>query len=167
MTMTSKQNEYLGIATIVCALIALIAVFCTWVTVNPLIGSTVKYSGLDLVKNDDWNGFSDSQKYAGEVTLILGILAIIFEAAALAKPKSAGVACAAITAFLMLVAFIYACCFGSWNVFGDSVTFNMLIGAKVKVAYGAYLADIFTFLALIVSAVQAYGYHAVGAAKSS
>jgi|GEM_PF-2280195 len=166
MTMTSKQNQYLGIATIVCALIALIAVFCTWVTVDPLIGGNINYSGLDLVTNKDWNSFSNAQKYAGEVTLILSILAIVFEAAALAKPKSAGLTCTAITAFLMLVAFIYACSFGSWNIFGDSVTFNLLIGAKIKVAYGAYLADVFTFLALILSAVQAYGYHVVGAAKS-
>ncbi len=148
--MANNNNaKWVSVAALVCAVIVIAVTWCTWGSVDTAFIGQTDYNGLKFVSDDLWKDIGGSERYAAEVALILGVLALICEAAALYKPtvhKYTG----CVTAVLLLVAFIYDCLFVAWNPMDGALLSTYSVG------YGAYLSLAFALIGLVCGAAEAY-----------
>ncbi|MFA6870098.1 MAG: hypothetical protein WCQ63_03850 [Methanomethylophilus sp.] len=148
MTDNAQIVKWTAGISLLCAFIVILATWGTWGSVDANVLGTTNYNGLQFVSDNFWKDIGGSQRYAGEIGLILGIFTLILAAVALYRPASSRWT-GAIDAFLMLIVFIYGCYFAAWNP-------SLSALSSFSVGYGAYLSVVMAFIALCTSIAQSY-----------
>lgn len=144
-----KSMNWAGIVTIVCALIAVVGVFLSWLDIDSILGGTT-YSGWDIYSNDLFSAVD--YNFAGLGVVVCGVLALIFAAVAtFYKNQKADTILKALTIILSLIGIVFAA-LGYTSLSGDlSID---LVFVSSSVGYGLYVSLVFMVLTFLLGIVD-------------
>lgn len=143
-----KSTRTVTIIGAICALIAIIGVFLTWMDVSVLGQNVTSYSGWDLYSNDLFGSLD--YNYAGLAVVVCGVLSLIFMiVCACYKNGSAGIGLQVLTIILSLIGLVInALAIGPIGDFG--------ILGTTSVGYGAYVSLVFMVLTFLLAIAGTY-----------
>lgn len=155
MSDTVKSTRTVTIVGAVCALIAIIGVFLTWMDTTAIGGLVSNsYTGWDLYSNDLFGDLG--YNYAGLAVVVCGVLTLIFMiVSACYSNKKVGMGLQVLSVILTLIALVVTA-LASGSI-GDFVDLGIV--ADTSVGYGLWVSLVFMVLTFLISIAGAYLEH--------